>query len=84
MSCTVQFGTPTPKTWPSVSELPDYNDKFPKLKPKPITNVVKNLDPLGVDLLEKILVLDPAKRMSAKQALLHPYFEDLQNHVRNM
>lgn len=29
------------------------------------------------DLLMKMLVYDPSKRISAKRALLHPYFDDL-------
>jgi serine/threonine protein kinase len=32
------------------------------------------VDPEGIDLIEKILVFDPQKRMSAAEALDHPYF----------
>jgi len=35
-----------------------------------------NLDDVGLDLLEMMLVYDPAGRISAKQACNHPYFED--------
>lgn len=35
-----------------------------------------NLDENGLDLLELMLVYDPAGRISAKQACTHPYFED--------
>ena len=35
-----------------------------------------NLDDRGLDLLEMMLVYDPAGRISAKQACQHPYFED--------
>ena len=37
--------------------------------------VCPNLDPLGVDLLKQILVYDPKKRITARKALQHPYFE---------
>ena len=30
-----------------------------------------------IKLLEEMLVYDPAKRISAKKALSHPYFDDL-------
>jgi cyclin-dependent kinase len=36
----------------------------------------QNLDDAGLDLLEMMLVYDPAGRISAKQACNHPYFED--------
>jgi cyclin-dependent kinase len=38
-----------------------------------------NLDLAGLDLLEMMLVYDPAGRISAKQACMHPYFEDGSN-----
>jgi serine/threonine protein kinase len=34
-------------------------------------------DPLGLDLLSKLLVYEPSSRLSAQQSLLHPYFDDL-------
>jgi len=38
--------------------------------------ICSNLDDTGLDLLEMMLVYDPAGRISAKQACNHPYFED--------
>ena len=42
-----------------------------------LKNSMKKLDAAGQDLLEAMLIYDPAKRISAKKALLHPYFDDL-------
>ena len=42
-----------------------------------LKNCMKEITPAGLDLLESLLVLDPNKRISAKRALYHPYFEDL-------
>lgn len=69
--------TPTEELWPGVSQLPDYKPNFPKWTTSNIANSVKNMDPLGVDLLQKTLVYDPTRRISAKEALKHPYFDDL-------
>lgn len=38
--------------------------------------ICANLDDQGLDLLEMLLIYDPAGRISAKQACNHPYFED--------
>ncbi|GAU39835.1 hypothetical protein TSUD_68830 [Trifolium subterraneum] len=34
-------------------------------------------DPLAIDLLQKMLVLDPTERITASEALQHPYMSDL-------
>ena len=34
------------------------------------------MDETAVDLLTKMVHLEPSKRISAKEALLHPYFND--------
>jgi len=35
------------------------------------------LDEIPLDLLKGLVALDPNKRISAKMALLHPYFDSL-------
>jgi serine/threonine protein kinase len=42
---------------------------------------MKTLEPAGLDLLDLMLIYDPAKRISAKRALLHPYFDDLDKYT---
>ncbi|XP_002737515.1 cyclin-dependent kinase 1-like [Saccoglossus kowalevskii] len=71
------LGTPNDEIWPGVSSLPDYKPTFPNWSPGQLPAAIKNIDDDGVDLLKKMLVYDPAYRISAKTALNHPYFEDL-------
>ncbi|KAF3794087.1 Cell division control protein [Nymphaea thermarum] len=71
------LGTPNEETWPGVTSLPDYKSAFPKWPPKDLTTVVPGLEPAGVDLLKKMLCLEPSKRITARKALLHEYFKDL-------
>uniref|UniRef100_H2YBU8 Protein kinase domain-containing protein n=1 Tax=Ciona savignyi TaxID=51511 RepID=H2YBU8_CIOSA len=71
------LGTPTDDIWPGVTQLKDYKQTFPKWKKGSLCDSVKNLGEDGIDLLAKCLVYNPAKRISAKVALSHPYFDDL-------
>lgn len=48
--------------------------------PKPATGITKlipNASPEVQEIITKLLVYDQAGRMSASQALKHPYFKDL-------
>ena len=70
--------TPTDDIWPGVSQLPDFKVHFPVWNTKCLdTHIGDCLDGNGFDLLDRMLIYDPAKRISAKQALQHPYFDDL-------
>ena len=70
-------GTPTAEMWPAVTRLPHYNAEFPQWRERPITDQVP-LSALGsnnaVDLLTKLLMYDPDRRIACKTALQHPYF----------
>eukprot|EP01017_Pseudomicrothorax_dubius_P046744 TRINITY_DN827_c0_g1_i1.p1 TRINITY_DN827_c0_g1~~TRINITY_DN827_c0_g1_i1.p1 ORF type:complete len:304 (-),score=99.58 TRINITY_DN827_c0_g1_i1:196-1107(-) len=71
------LGTPNESIWPGVNALPDFKQTFPKWAPSPITKHVTNLDPIGLDLLSQMICYDPSARISARDALNHPYFDDL-------
>ena len=68
------LGTPKIEDWNEIVNLPYYSNKFPNFQGKKIEEVVKGLDCNGVNLLKSMLQYDPNKRITAKQALLHPYF----------
>jgi cyclin-dependent kinase len=59
-----------------VTSFPDFKASFPKWQRDPSNPLCTNLDIAGLDLLEAMLVYDPAGRISAKQACAHPYFEE--------
>ena len=74
-------GTPTDETWPGVTSLPDFNVSFPLWPAKVLIEELPELKSVGsegVDLLERLLVFCPKKRISARQALRHSYFTDAQ------
>jgi len=58
----------------------EYLKQLPKKPPVSMTEKFPRLNdanPLSLDLLQKILVFNPAKRITVNQALQHPYFKDL-------
>ena len=57
--------------------MQEYKLTFPNWKAVPLQELMPNLEPLGVDLLYKMLVCDPSKRCSARDALHHPYFDSI-------
>uniref|UniRef100_H3G9A3 Cyclin-dependent kinase 2 homolog n=1 Tax=Phytophthora ramorum TaxID=164328 RepID=H3G9A3_PHYRM len=73
------FGTPNESTWPGVTKLRDYAPTFPKWRKKDMRELFPQLDEAGLNLLESMLHYDPSARISAKVALRHPYFDDVES-----
>ncbi|KAJ1369835.1 Cell division protein kinase 1 [Parelaphostrongylus tenuis] len=72
------LGTPTEAEWPGVSMLPDYKPTFPKWKGSSLASKMTDfMEADAIDLLESMLVYDPARRISSRKALHHPYFNDV-------
>lgn len=70
------LGTPNEENWPGVRQLPDYKGTFPQWSTQDLARIVPELDEDGIDFLTQMLTYDSAKRISAKRALIHPYFAD--------
>ncbi|KAE8057458.1 hypothetical protein FH972_014148 [Carpinus fangiana] len=66
------LGTPNEEVWPGVSKLMNWHE-YPQWKAQNLSKAVPNLDEDGLDLL----YYEPSKRISAKKAMEHPYFDDL-------
>lgn len=67
------LGTPTEQDWPDMHTLPDHFP-LPKHPKAPLQQIFTAASPEAVDLLAKMLTWNPAKRITAAEALCHPYF----------
>jgi len=78
------LGTPDESIYPTITELPEWKDTFNTYPaPSSLHRLVPRLDDAGVDLLQAMLVYNPANRISAQIARQHPYFNDLPESIRN-
>lgn len=71
------MGTPSERTWPGISQLPEYKGNFPSYATQSLHILLPQIDNLGLDLIGKLLQLRPDNRISAQEALRHPWFDDL-------
>ncbi|XP_068637165.1 mitogen-activated protein kinase homolog NTF3-like [Aristolochia californica] len=54
-----------------------YIKSLPYTSGTPFVRLYPNASPLAIDLLQKMLVFDPSKRISVTEALMHPYMSPL-------
>ncbi|KAI7695242.1 Cyclin-dependent kinase 6, partial [Sarcoptes scabiei] len=69
------IGSPDPSDWPDDHSLRFNN--FANFRKRDLKLVIKDVCDDGKQLFEKMLIFNPSKRISARQALDHEYFKDL-------
>jgi len=74
------IGTPTEERFPGASSLPEYQKHcagLEEIPAKPWADICPGLDEAGLELLSMMLQMDPSQRITARMALRHRYFADL-------
>eukprot|EP00049_Salpingoeca_infusionum_P003118 m.63763 g.63763 ORF g.63763 m.63763 type:complete len:475 (-) comp11964_c1_seq1:25-1449(-) len=79
------LGTPNTETWPEVTRLPSYREIAHEFFPATaLAPLLPRLKRLGLVLLDQLLQLNPSKRLTAAEAMQHPYFEALGPNVHSL
>ena len=78
------LGTPPPNPHPTPSDnknttgpTDDYVSNLPKKPKLSFRSLYPRASALACDLLDKLLVFEPEKRLTVEEALRHPYLEEL-------
>lgn len=72
------LGTPTREQIKTMN--PNYMEhKFPQIKPHPFNKVFRKADANAIDLIGKLLEYTPTERLSAIDAMVHPFFDELRD-----
>ena len=68
-------GSPTAENWPGHEKLPHWDKlKPPAVQPRRIQDRYRCFPKEALDLVDKMLIMDPSKRITAAEALDHDYF----------
>eukprot|EP00371_Babesia_bovis_P002628 XP_001611275.1 protein kinase domain containing protein [Babesia bovis T2Bo] len=69
-----RFGTPKEEDWPDLTSLPFMNPSLPNIRTSScLVECLNKVDRDCMDLLERMLALNPQKRISAREAIVHPW-----------
>ncbi|SPO02719.1 probable PHO85 - cyclin-dependent protein kinase [Cephalotrichum gorgonifer] len=71
------MGTPTERTWPGITQFPEYKPNFQMYATQDLRQILPQIDQDGIDLLQRMLQVRPEFRISAHDALKHRWFNDL-------
>jgi len=70
------MGTPSERTWPGISQFQEYKPNWHVFATQDLRVLLPQIDPLGLQLLGSMLHVRPELRVSAADALKHPWFAE--------
>jgi serine/threonine protein kinase len=80
-----KMGTPTTEEWPVFKHLPNYQSTiFPNWDSNRLRGAMSNASDDAFSLLTSLLRYDPAARLGAKEALTHPFFNQVDPELQHV
>ena len=73
------FGGPKPEDLKDIVIKNDIFEQTRKSKPQPLSKIFNGMPNGLIDLLSKIFVYNPNKRITAMEIMAHPFFDELRN-----
>ncbi|EAY20565.1 CMGC family protein kinase [Trichomonas vaginalis G3] len=77
------LGTPNEEMCKFFKDVKDELVIIPTYPPKDLSDVIKVNDLSLIDLISKLINIDPCKRLTAREALHHPYFNDIPESMKS-
>lgn len=70
------FGTPSEESWPGISRLPGWGtvDTSRQYPIRELREIFNFLSPDALDLVSRMMTMDPKQRITSWEALQHPWF----------
>ena len=80
------LGTPSQQECPEFAAYikKELRIEIPEFPGSDIPAMMSGSDPLLIDLVLRMLKYDPTKRISAREALNHPFFDDIPNEMKQI
>lgn len=79
------LGTPTEETWPGILSNEEFKARnYPQYRAMAFLSLAPRLDREGADLLTKLLRYEGRSRISAEDAMKHPFFFSLGEQIHKL
>jgi serine/threonine protein kinase len=79
-----ELGTPSDDVLQQFADVRNNKFAVKQYQGKPMNEILRTEDRYLIDLVKKLLTIDPRKRITAREALHHPYFQSVAKPIKEM